>query len=120
VYVIRGKPCTNDYTVYAFGEISFVSLEIAPNARSGHAVAEGTITNIIDGNPLNVSVDVSFVLTGDTYNIGQPPTDGAPVHAVGANGEYEGVVSVNGDNFLDTDGTFFSLASLTRWTYLMP
>jgi hypothetical protein len=79
VSLLRGNTCTNEFSVFADGEISFVSMQMAPNTKSAHAVGEGTITNFIDGSPLSVVVDVAFVRPRETYKFGQPPTGGQPV-----------------------------------------
>ena len=105
VTVQRGNRCTNEFTVNAVGEISFVSMTVAPNAQSGHAVAQGTVSNLIDGTPLNVFADVSFVEPWQTYSFSQPPIDGNPVHGTGATGRHEGVISVDGARRSRAGGT---------------
>lgn len=118
VFLQRGNTCTNEFTVFADGEISFVSMSMASNTKSARAVGEGTITNFIDGSSLNVFVDVSFVNPTETYKFSQPPTGGQPVHGTGAVGQYEGIISVDGENFLATEGAHDSRATLDRWIWL--
>jgi hypothetical protein len=120
VSVSHGNICTNEFTVFASEEISFVSMTMPPDATSAHAVGRGTVTNLIDGTSLNVFVDVSFVEPTEFYEFSQPPTDGQPVRGTSAVGRYEGSVTVDGLNYLAADGSVDSRATLDRWRYVTP
>lgn len=111
------------FSVVASGLLTFDSFTIESDLSSAHGMAHGTLTNRVDGSSVEVSVDVSFALSGRTYTRGssfQCDGDAAPrceIISTHGDGTFSGVVSVDGSNYLPGENAtvYSNQADLDSW-----